>query len=365
MMKQRVGIITFHQADNLGAVLQAYALQQALEQFTACDAQIIDYRCAGISNGLGSMKRLSIKQKSKALFLRMYYLLKHRHFEKFRKSQLVLSAGTYTSESVGACAEDYDIFISGSDQVWNLECSGWDDAYFLDFVPDNKRRYSYAASLGSYRFKPEEQEHIGELLKRFRRISVREESAAREIAALGRKDAVVHPDPVMLLTAEQWRPVMSKRLIKDKYIFVYLIQQDVNVMREARAYARKHNCRIINNKKSPEFILHGAPGDFLSWIYNAECVFTNSFHGTAFSVLFNKPLAADIQLADGRSNNRVKELLEQVRAENCIIGHESFNYGPAHGQESIAAMRNGGRSYLDEIISDPGKNKHKGITCNA
>ena len=107
-----------------------------------------------------------------------------------------------------------------------------------------------------------------------------------ELETLGTQGIVQCPDPVVLLPMERWKEVMPGRRCRQPYVFVYLIQQDVNVRRSARAYAEAHHCKIISNKTSPEFILHGGPGDFLSWICHAECVFTNSFHGTVFSVQF-------------------------------------------------------------------------------
>ena len=103
------------------------------------------------------------------------------------------------------------------------------------------------------------------------------------------------------------------------------------------------------NKKSPEFILHGSPQEFLSWIYFAESVFTNSFHATAFSLIFNKKLGADVELRDGRTNNRILELLNSVEAENCILRKDNIDVKAGYNNELFLDMRRNAFEYLNSI----------------
>ena len=93
--------------------------------------------------------------------------------------------------------------------------------------------------------------------------------------------AQVHPDPVLLLTKERWLDLIPRRIYKKPYVLVYMIEQDQNLFKKAKEYAQLHNCDVISNKHSFRFILHNSPAEFLSWVYYAECVFTNSFHGSA------------------------------------------------------------------------------------
>ena len=342
MNKKKIGIMTFHRADNLGAVLQAYALQTVLKARWNVDVEIIDYVCSAVE---GDKKR---GKGLKGLLLQMYYFWKHRSMEKFRKKHLILSEQC-GAETIWELPKKYDAFVTGSDQVWNYECSDWDDAYFLNFVPSNKEKYSYAASIGNYRFAEAEQHHVKQMLRDFAGISVREGSAQEELESLGVKGIVQCPDPVVLLTVERWKSVMPPRRCRQRYIFVYLIQQDVNVMRSARVYAEAHHCKIISNKTSPEFIMNGGPGDFLSWIYHADCVFTNSFHGTAFALIFNRPLCADIALVNGNVNHRVKEMLEVTGAQHCITEGNMTDYLAPDAQVALEAMREKAFDYLKRV----------------
>lgn len=341
--KKRIGILTFHRADNLGAVLQAYALTRVLRDRFGADAEIIDYRAPKVENN--GRKTSGIK----AVAMRIYYGVKHRAFERFRRKHLYLSDECSHADAV-RMTDKYDAFITGSDQVFNYDCSGWDDGYFLDFVPADKEKYSYAASVGNYVFTAEEKEHTAHLLDSFNAVSLRESSAYAALDRIPSGKLRTDPDPVMLLSCEEWKDIIPPRpLCRKKYIFVYLIQPDAGVLSEAERYAAAHGLKIINNKKSPEFILHGSPSDFLRWIYDAECVFTNSFHGTAFSLLLKKPLAADIRLRGGGVNARVRDLLALLGAESCIISDKNTAPVTADVQMRMQSLREGAFAYLSEI----------------
>lgn len=347
MNRKKVGIITFHDADNLGAVLQAFALQTVLEDKCGAKAEIIDYKCDKISSTKQVNKPHGLKELIKYPLMGVYYFIKRRGFDKFRKSHLKCSQ-PYFSETIKDKARSYDIVISGSDQVWNPECSGDDYTYFLDFVSSDVKKISYAASIGRHKYTADESEKIISLLKDFKALSVREESAAEELERIGVSNIQVHPDPVVLLKPEQWEKYMAKRLHKKPYILVYLVLPDSIVMECAQKYAKLHGYKVICNKKSIEFIMHNSPSEFLSWVYNAECVFTNSFHGTAFSLIFNKPLAADIKLLGGGTNNRVNDFLKKSGAQQCVLDKENINARLPNVQDTLLEMRNIGIEYLKQ-----------------
>ena len=347
----KIGIITFHRADNAGAVLQAYALQTYISSKFMLPTEIVDYRSAYIEQTrFAKLENKKLKTVCKWLLMCGYYAIKRHLFDRFRNQHLKLSKQVYFKETIARSNEAYDVFVAGSDQVWNLGCSGNDETYFLDFVAAGKKIWSYAASLGTYRYDEKESIRLLPLLQRFDGISVREASAITELKKMEIKTASVHLDPVFLLSKEQWEQVMSNRLFLQKYIFVYLIQPDVNVMKAAMEYAEKNHCVIISNKKSLEFMTHCSPADFVSWIYHAECVFTNSFHGTAFSLIFQKLLAADVELLNGGINNRIMDLLIAVDATQCILNKETNQTDRIEDLEKLCNQQKIAAEYLERIL---------------
>ena len=241
----------------------------------------------------------------------------------------------------------YDIIICGSDQIWNLGCSGNDYNYFLDFVADDVIKISYAASLGLHEFSEQEEHALYPILNKFKYISIREKNSLKNMKFISKHIDVV-PDPVFLLEKEEWDEITPDRIVKGDYVLVYLIQEDVNVMNEARLYAKANNLRLISNKTSLNFMLHNSPEQFLSWIKHADCIFTNSFHGTALSLIFNKNFKADIQLRGNKINNRINDLLTEVKVKDAVIGGNcEVDYNVVN--KEILRMREAGIRYLDRI----------------
>lgn len=351
MKKKKAGILTFHDADNLGAVLQAFALRNVLKNECGISAEIIDYKCSAINKTKYAKKPETVKELIKYFPLSVYYYIKRRSFASFRREKLGCSERKFNKENIKNCENIYDFFITGSDQVWNPLCSDDDLTYVLDFVSDSNKKFSYAASIGNYEFKDSDSEWIDNI-KKFKRISVRENYAALQLNKTGFSDISVNLDPVLLLSGEQWKCIMSDRLVKQRYVLVYLVLPDVNVLKQADEYAKKHNCKVISNKNSIEFFLHNSPAEFLSWIYHSECVFTNSFHGTAFSLIFNKHLFSDIQMTDGNINNRVNDLLIAADSTGCSVIKEDCDYCRASLNSNIEKLKEDSLAYLKRICDN-------------
>lgn len=244
---KKVGILTFHGADNSGAVLQAYALSRFIRDELNADVEIIDYLCEEVENTRFAKNGNMLKRVP----MSVYYAIKRRGFDSFRNEHLPLSDKKYTKENIAESNDSYSTFVVGSDQVWNTGCSGNDYTYFLDFVSGDNRKIAYAASIGTVEFGEEERKKIHALLKKFRAISVRESSAIEKIGL--REDIPVLPDPVFLLEKRKWSEIAEKTY-KKKYVFVYLIQEDVHVMKAAAKYAKEHHFEIVINKKNMNFI---------------------------------------------------------------------------------------------------------------
>ena len=239
---KKIGILTFHGADNLGAVLQAYALCEFIDKEINFRTEIIDYECEEVEK----TRYVQGGNFVKKIPLALYYRIKRHSFDRFRKKNLMLSSNKYKKENIKKCNTMYSTFVAGSDQIWNIGCSGNDTTYFLDFVEQEKRKISYAASMGTTEIEKEKVDELKNYLNSFDAISVREASSIKKLDLP--KDTSILPDPVFLLTLEQWRRVATKRKLKKRYIFVYLIQEDVNVLTSAKKYAKENECDIIINK---------------------------------------------------------------------------------------------------------------------
>lgn len=313
----QVGIITFHRAVNYGAVLQAYALQRAVEKL-GHEAEIIDYRCSKIEKDVSPMAGFAageafVSAAKKCVFRCRKNLAFHIFFKKY----VMLSSRVDSQKDLSKLCKKYDVVYTGSDQVWNIDCSGSDTAYFLDFITDKQKKNAYAASFGMDKLARDDPFDYKTLLADFNNISVREKSAVSIVKETAGRDSDVVLDPTLLLGKKEWEKVVSKRPIKDKFIFVYYIRSPKNLLKYAKELSKKTGYRIIDAKSSFEFFKQCSPGDFLSWIYHSEYFVTNSFHGTVFSLIFHKKFA--IELNNGKDiNNRSKELLDLVGVDRDI-----------------------------------------------
>lgn len=322
----RIGIVTFHRARNYGAVLQAYALQVALSKHG--ESKVIDYK----SNKIEAVYKKLIKTNTIKSFLRSaaYYVpvcLKTRKFRFFRKRMLNCTKPIDTREQLLALNSYFDIFFTGSDQVWHYKHSDFDKAYFLDFVSDNKKKNSYAASFGFERIPQEYEYEYLNLLKHFNNISVRERQGENILKQqLGLFGEVVL-DPVFLLNKENWMALAGKkRKVKDKYILIYSFGSK-NIQNTAEKIAKEYNLKIVNvsftfkeifNKKYKTLLSVG-PEEFVNLFMHAEYVVTNSFHGTSFSILFNKQFYTELLGNNSDVNSRLINILELFKLQDRFI----------------------------------------------
>lgn len=313
----KVGIITFHRAVNYGAVLQAYALQQAIKK-TGNDAEILDYRCTEVERAASPLLGFRDGEKIKNAIMKLLFRMKKNiSFYVFMRKYMKLSSKAKSHSDLKKLSNNYDAFFTGSDQVWNYGCAGNDDAFFLTFVNEGHKKNAYAASFGTEKLFDGDPFNYRTLLSDFNSISVREKSGVNIVKNESGRNAEVTLDPTLLLTKKEWEPVIGKCPSKKKYIFVYYIRESKELLNYANELSKRTGYKIVNAKNSIEFFLKCSPSDFLAWIYYAEFFVTNSFHGTVFSLLFNKKFA--IELDNGKSvNNRSKELLELVNVDRTL-----------------------------------------------
>ena len=327
----KVGIITIHRASNYGAVLQAYALREFIKEL-GYDAELVDYRCASIeemyTNMFGSM--FSLKSKIKNILTWSVQKNRNKKFEYFINNDLNCTDATscYKKEQLEECNDKYDVFISGSDQIWNPFCTGEDKHYFLDFVKDNKKKYSYAASFGTAKKAFIDHPLYRKLLGMYQCISVREKNGKDVVREMTGKDALVHLDPTFLLNREKWIEKANTIEVKNEkpYVLVYSIAMPKSIQKIAVDYAEKNNMDVryitlsnLFTVKNSKKTITCSPVEFLSYIMHAECVVTNSFHGIAFSIIFNKKFCVEKNANPNHDNSRLENILGCLGLENRFV----------------------------------------------
>ena len=314
----KIRTITCSYADNQGALLQTYALARHLEG-QGHDVQVIDYRPYYISyNPRLWYVPASAKELGK-LWLqfpeRKRARKAHLAFEAFSRKHIPLTERSYRNvEELRKSPPEADLYIAGSDQIWNTELpNGTDPAFYLDFGPDSVRRESYAASFGTRELKAGTEDLVKGLLSRFDEITVRESSGLKILEGLGIKGEL-RDDPVFLLSAGEWDTVADGTGKGEEYVLVYDFFADPAIRRKAREIARKDSLRIFSagpfryRYADKDFCASG-PETFVSLVRNARAVVTNSFHAIAFSLIFGKEFEF-VPRPDGL-NDRIEDILKR------------------------------------------------------
>lgn len=316
----RVGILTFHDAINYGAVLQAQGLCEVINSFDAVNCEIIDYK----SVALEQMYYINNIKSVKEFIRRLYVIVKKKTFEHYLKSKCVISKSV-NKKSISKIFDKYDAIIVGSDQVWNGNITGNDDIYLLPFCSEKIIKGSYAASIGNYNITDSKKENYIRL-KEFKGISVREPEAACVISKLTGRDVKVHIDPTLLVNNKYWDKIAISPSVRNKYIFIYASGDVKKIIQVAKVLKKMTQYDIyymgnyeIENAKKISFV---TPDRWLGFIKNAEIVLTNSFHGTAFSIIFEKNFFVDLGWNEEKQknkNNRAENLLEMFGLTKQVI----------------------------------------------
>lgn len=335
-MSKKVGIITQHRVVNYGSVLQTYALQEKIKELGYV-CEVIDYYPERFTP-LGMLKRIKNKgDKFKKSFLirtaaRVIiipsYAIRFHMFFKFLNNRIDMTAKTYKTEK--ELEEEnfgYDIYCTGSDQVWNY---GWNEKieypYYLAFASDSARKISYAASFGKSKLEHEEIGETRKLLKRYDKISLRELSGVKIVDELGIEGSVNVLDPTLLLTGEDWRKISSGKYTDDKYILIYNLNRNPRIDSYAKELSGKTGLEVrYLSYQLHEFYKNGKMfcnphvEDFLALIDGAQYVVTDSFHATAFSLNFNKEF---IIVYPGKYSTRLQSILEILNLTNRVAKDE-------------------------------------------
>lgn len=323
----KVGVITLHRVFNYGSVLQAYATQKVIESI-GHECEIIDY-----ITPQRTKKVLRKRCKIKGLKGVIYYMLrlvsieiKWYTFNKFIKKHIRLSKKRYvTIEDLRKDPPACDIYCTGSDQTWNSKYNeGIDHGFFLDFGDKKVRRIAYAASIGTEIVPSDEKQLMAELMSKYAVISVRESSAVEIVKELTGVTPQLLIDPTLQICASEWSKLEAKPLLEDKYVLLILLYNEDNGATDyARKVADKLGCKLvkiswdlIKDRRVDKMFTHRSPEVFLSLVHHAKYVVTNSFHGTAFCINYNKQFSV---FKRNEMQTRIDSLLELTGLTSRLV----------------------------------------------
>lgn len=333
---KKILTITFHASHNYGSCLQAYALQEYIKKIEKyeCDYKIINLRtdvqkemyksCYEKDDFKSNIKRILFFKEKNAI------LIKKKKFEEFIKNYLDLTREYLSLEEIKKDNIQSDYFIAGSDQLWNLQARDFDWANYLEFTNVGKK-ISYAASFGPkvQQWSEKDKERIRKDLLKFDMLSVREQGSFNNVKELTGIEPKINVDPTMLLDKEEWEKIIdNKKVYKDgDYIFLYNLKDKEHV-KLAQKISKELGLPIVVSMYVNKLeLIYGfkrkyacGPLEFLNLIKNAKLVLSSSFHGTIFSIIFNKPFFA----LNGNKDLRINTLLEKMNLQDRSIELENY-----------------------------------------
>ncbi|MGE4585219.1 MAG: polysaccharide pyruvyl transferase family protein [Sphaerochaeta sp.] len=350
-------LVTLHsQNNNFGSVIQGHSLYSYVKNL-GYDVSVLDYR-PNYSNGATDFKSRIKRFAANMLFLPQF-LIRNRRFSEFISMEKLTSRYT-TYQELKDINMKYDIFLIGSDQVWNSEHNcGKDPAYYLEFT-QSSAKIAYAASLGRYIKDENVIETLITNISKFRSISLRENRSVVQLTAHGMANVQYVLDPVFLFDVNHYR-IMQVDCKESGYILAYIIHSDPLIAQVIKEIARKLNKKVIQigglaaKCKYDKYRRDAGPREFLSLVDNADFVVTSSFHGTAFSLIYEKPFAVVMP----HSNTlRLENILETAGLTNRVVNTmdditrmlEPVDYSDA--SKKIAAMRQISQKYLTKALDD-------------
>lgn len=330
-----IKVITRHAPTNYGSLLQAIATQRAIESL-GHTCQIIDYQRTD-ERGLEMIKtQLACKVAwmknplKRAVYIAMRYPTEvhaQRRFDVMRQQYLRMTERCDTHEKLKGLKAD--IFMTGSDQVWGpTMCGVYDPAYFLSFVEERTPKVAYAGSFGRTDFTSQILKEYKSLLERYNAITVRENSATGLLEQMGLNCMGQVLDPTLLLNGDEWLEMMrvesDKPLIKGQYVLVYQIHSDTNLNDYAIKFAKhigmplyRVSAYMHHANRGGKFIYCPDVKDFLSLVKNCRYFVTDSFHGTAFALNFNKDFIEI--LPNNKTGSRNQSILQLTGLTDRIV----------------------------------------------
>ena len=376
-MGKRIAIVTIYGIPNYGSVLQAYALQKYLQKhYWEYDIKLINYDYRGFIHRVKRIKETGLVNFLKnEIVLRLGIVpeerrIKLRKFQEFRKTYLDETKSYSNSLSLRISKEirEFDVFLSGSDQIWNTKELHGDLTFLLNFVPDNKKKVSFSSSFGIDYVGEVYKKSFKDLLNKYDTIGVRERKGITVLKELGvERPTCVTCDPTLLLESKDYNLLAEKSDIEitNSYILVYGLSYAFNpmpaILKVINLAVKQYKCKVIFLTKDAflyngeyNTILNAGPCDFIKFVANARYIVTSSFHGTMFSLIFRKPFTA---VAPNSGDTRIYDILNDLKIGEILVDPNSSpttltenNIYTEDFDERIKQYINKSKSYLQEII---------------
>ncbi|TVU87608.1 polysaccharide pyruvyl transferase family protein [Vreelandella titanicae] len=365
---KKIALVTIHYANSYGGCLQALASQTVLSRFG--EVSIVDYKTTQLAN---TMKLLRFSKSPRTglhlikdigrYFPRKRLLDRFHHFmqENYNLTKPYSSQGELQKLN-----NDFDIFVCGSDQIWNPVITGaFDKNYMLDFVK-SKQKVAFSTSAGSYVHTGESKDYLKTSLNTFSSLSFREEDTAERMRVLsGRDDIECTLDPTLLLSREEWSNLLNlpdQQPPYERYIFVYTLKKDRLVYEIVNKVAKKFNLKIVAIDQDP-FLLYktdrhyrdASPLEYMSLMNNASFVVTNSFHGTAFATNFGIPF---VSIKPETGTNRIKGFLDSLGLVDRLVENtkdldnillKEIDFEPVHAE--LEKLKKNTFRYLEKALA--------------
>lgn len=391
--KKSVGIITlYYMSNSHGGVLQAYALQKTINSFDYCAEQLSYLKIPDegvletmVTKIIQTVRRTVVERHISILiqnfmtFIVCNYYIKNnikRYTNNFTSFNIknIPSSQKYSNSNISNASSRYDIFVTGSDQVWNP--IWFYKPYFLDFVPDTKPKIAYAASISLSSLTNEQYALMKPLVSRINHISVREKNAIDLLKGMTTQNIEWVLDPTLLLTVSEWNAVSKDHNIKKPFILVYLLGDNKKNRQCAEKFAKEKGFLIVTmpfittqriwQLSYGDLHCYGGPDTFISLIRDAEYIITDSFHTVVFSIIFKKRFVVLKRNADtevGAMNERLYSLFEITGMGQQLVSAnmnelkeqiENINYDGV--DERIAFWREKSLKWLKAALDDASSN---------
>lgn len=362
-MGTSVGIVTWHCMLNVGSNLQAYGLFSAIEK--------LGYRASFINYRLPRQRENPVIAKAKDLF--SYVADSHPDFvparfhygaRSFQRQLFRQTKAAYCEEDLAPFGMSFDVYVSGSDQIWNPK--KFDPVYMLSFVRNGKPKMSYASSVGAESIPDELKVQYKELLSDYRHISVREDNASAYLSDLLCKEVLHVLDPCFLLEEVEWHALERQLYAPDRYVFCYLIGKNEKYRRDIVELAKRSGLQMVAytwDSRDAEWadIYHSRldPREFIYLLRNADVVMTDSYHGMVFSLIFERQFVPFLRFsrADAKNeNSRVFSLLRQLSLTDLLVDEEKAVAWPSIDYARVCTRLGGlkerSREYLETSLAD-------------